>query len=291
MGKSDELSIQLKSWLTFFGIWMAEGFVKDKWAVSIAAHKQRVKDALNEVFDKYEWKIRKQKTHDGKRNAWNVCNKQLAKYLMPYSVGAVNKFFPDWVWDLNTKHARWLIHGMMLGDGHWMKNGTMRYDTSSKQLANDFQILCLHAGWATNIMLKDIAGTHPIINGVRYTRRANAWRLTIITKQTNPKVNKNKKVAAHDKMVPYKGKVYCCSVTSGVIYVRREKMPVFSGNSYSGQKGTAGYKPHRSDLPFTEKGLIPDIIFNPNAIGKNENLITYMPSYEHIGNDNSDSVD
>jgi len=47
---------------------------------------------------------------------------------------------------------------MECGDGHVMKNGTCRYDTSSTQLADDYQRLCLHAGWCCNKMLKYEAG-------------------------------------------------------------------------------------------------------------------------------------
>ena len=43
---------------------------------------------------------------------------------------------------------------MELGDGHVMKNGTIRYDTSSILLANDYQQLCLHAGYSANLYLK-----------------------------------------------------------------------------------------------------------------------------------------
>ncbi len=129
---------------------------------------------------------------------------------------------------------------MMLGDGHWMGSGhdigtgTMRYDTSSKQLADDFQRLCLHAGWSTNIALKNEKGYTNYIDERKVVCTVDAWRLTIVTKQNNPKVNKTKKM---DKMIEYDGKVYCCTVPSGVIYVRRNKTPIFSGNSIAGQKG------------------------------------------------------
>nr|URM62346.1 DNA directed RNA polymerase subunit 2 [Mimivirus sp.] len=120
---------------------------------------------------------------------------------------------------------------MMLGDGHWMKNGTMRYDTSSLKLANDFQRLCLHAGWSTNMTIKSKKGYTTYIEGRKVVSTTDAYRLTIITKQNNPKVNKT---AQQDKWIDYDDNVYCCTVSSGVIYVRRNGIPVFSGNSRAG---------------------------------------------------------
>lgn len=47
---------------------------------------------------------------------------------------------------------------------------------------------------------------------------------------------------------------------------------IFRGNAEGSlvqtQKGTVGTKYHRADFPFTEKGLVPDIIINPNCIPK-----------------------
>lgn len=39
-------------------------------------------------------------------------------------------------------------------------------------------------------------------------------------------------------------------------------------NSVQTQKGTIGFRPHRADMPYTESGLIPDMIINPNCIPK-----------------------
>lgn len=260
------LKMKMEHWLTLLGIFIAEGWVKDRWIVGIAAHKQRVKDALIPIIEKYDLACTHQITSDGMRNVWNINDKRLSKYLKPLSVGSINKFLPDWVWELDMGHARMLIHGLILGDGHYMKNGTRRYDTSSLLLANDFQRLCLHAGWSANRILRYKAGRKKIIAGRESTTNADAWRLTIVTAQNNPKVNKNKDKS--DKMIDYKGKVYCCTVPSGLIYVRRDLKPIFSGNSNNGQKGTIGQKLHRADMPYTEDGLQPDLIINPNCIAK-----------------------
>jgi len=77
-------------------------------------------------------------------------------------------------------------------------------------------------------------------------------------------VNEN---CRHDSWKEYDGKVYCCRVEGpGAVYVRRNKIPVWSGNSRHGQKGTMGMILNPEDMPQTSSGIIPDIIINPHAI-------------------------
>lgn len=280
--ETDDKIIPIHDWLIIFGVWMAEGCT---WDVSFATHKQRVKDELEPLCERIGLEIRKHKDdkNDMIRNAWCMIDKRFVNYIKPLSVESVNKSLPEWVWYLTPLQCQSLIYGMMLGDGHTMTNGTRRYDTSSSQLANDFQRLCLHAGYSTNISLKYKAGHETVIaNGYRkgevIRSTADAYRLTIIEKQNTPLVNKNITLSGenrHDSWVPYDGKVYCCRVQGpGAIYVRRNNVPSWSGNSRHGQKGTMGMILNPEDMPQTSSGIVPDIIINPHCLADDHEILT-----------------
>ena len=68
-----------------------------------------------------------------------------------------------------------------------------------------------------------------------------------------------------DKVIVYKNKD---NLRSCRVRIRKEKIPTV-GDKYSsrpGQKGMCGMVMKQSEMPFTENGIVPDMIINPHAI-------------------------
>lgn len=234
----EEKVVDMDAWLTFFGIWIGDEFASiiqdestDKksyqYRAEVSVNKQIVKDTLYSVLRKlgYDFNVYDEKI--------TFCNKQLCMYLKLLSNGATDKYLPDWTWKLSKNQSKKLIDALILGDGSFNEN-SIRYYTSSKKLRDDIMRLSLHAGLSANYSLKEKAGTKTIISD-DCIKTCDYYCIDINQTQNNPTANKkyDEKTTDdnHEQVYDYEGPVFCLEVPSEVFYVRREGLPVWTGNS------------------------------------------------------------
>jgi len=241
--------VEMKDWLIFFGIWIAEGCAKNNNIV-IAANKHRVQKAYNESVTNMGYDIYKTLSDDSdiviRQNGdkvqthnckYSINNKQLANYMKQFSVGSVNKFLPEWVWSLNKEQCRILLTALELGDGYTSKSNNRFYYTSSKKLCDDVTRVALHAGYSTNCRVPDgrKAGSSSLVSdGRTITTTEDNWVITIIKSKNEPEINhghRKQQNGQSEEWVHYKGKVACLSVRTGVFLCRQNGKPAWSGNS------------------------------------------------------------
>ena len=234
--------VDMTAWLTFFGIWYAEGWCNDNtnmekktYITTISVNKQRVKDALYPALTLLEYNY----YYNEDSEKCNINDIQLYKYMGPLSVGAINKTLPEWVWELSKSQCITLLESMVLGDGCYNNKNPNRiiYYTSSDKLADDVMRLALHCGWCCNkIVHHPIGNTTTKKDGEIITSTSICWRLGIIKNKCEPSINHGhtyEQDVQVERMYDYEGSVYCISVPNEVFYVRRDGKPVWTGNSRS----------------------------------------------------------
>ncbi len=218
-GKKDQLN-----WIERFKIaFQADGCYShpkrnhpDSIPVIFAFAKERKKERFKEILNNLGWEYSERVGCKEKGNR----KEQIVFYLrVPKEIKLTKDFSWVNVSDYSYLGARDFINEITLWDGHRRTdtNG-LRYDTTTPECADIVHAIGVLTGWRTN-------------TGVQQDRRNKSYkdihRVYIDPTKDYDNCGTKSNVL---KLIPYEGKVYCVTVPTGMVVVRRNGKAVISGN-------------------------------------------------------------
>ena len=231
----------MNAYLKLLAMFISDGWMDKRYTnssvIALSFGKQRKINILKETCEELGVKFRTlkyaRKECDGYDVKHYITDKDLGESLKYLSVGALNKYLPDFVWNLNKNQSKLLLETLISFDGSVGKTYTCYY-TSSKKLADDVSRLALHAGYSGNVNTEHVNGDKFMIYGRECNINSDRYSVRIIKSKNNPMINHSmskKQNGQEIKIINYKGVVSCVEVPSHVFYMRENGIPHWTGNS------------------------------------------------------------
>jgi thymidylate synthase ThyX len=179
------------------------------------------------------------------------------------------KRVPAMVGEWAPSAIRIFLEAMIEGDGttHRTFNHRVIY-TSSREMADDLQVLAIKAGWSANVRIDDRTGLErTLANGQRFRNLRPCHVVSLLTRRLTPLVNHNRNCAVgsrywneegyNDGFEYYDGSIHCVKVPNGLLFVRRKGKPVVSGNTHELVRHRPGTAVSQESLRFVRLDDIP----------------------------------
>jgi len=205
-------------WLRFLGAWMGDGSAYEakngNYVVKLAVVTKEKKRTY------FRWILENLGVtfQEGERG-FSFNSKDIVQYLLPYK-GAYNKHLPNEIKQLNADALKLVIDGMMHSDGNLE---TSTYVSCSEKLVDDFQEICLKAGFNCTKWSQ----TKPVFDSKDVTMHKARYSTANVTPcKLTPGKNFSK--------VSYAGMVYDITVDNHVFYSRRNGRASWTGNCWEG---------------------------------------------------------
>src|SRR5438445_179894 len=231
-----EIHMPVIPWLKFFGFWIAEGWVtksRSEYSVYLSNYSLKLLTQMRQILKTLGFNPLVAKDRNGYR--LRVRDVQLFDYLKRFS-GASNKFVPDNIKSLSPNLLRVFFEWYIRGDGHrYGRNRKgLSATTISVRLRDDLQEIALKLGMSAYFKLHRKKGTllSSLSGEKHYLQSEDSWTIYFIMKNEPVVIPSMIKDSNHiEKWGSYGGIVSCVSVPNKTVYVRRNGVPVWSGNS------------------------------------------------------------
>jgi len=231
--------IPIKPWLKFFGFWIAEGWTsEDKnshaYNICLSNRNNALLSEMKRILENFGYNVYWERKIN---NIIRVRNYQLFHYLKQFGKCS-DKFIPSEIKSLSKELLEIFFEYYIKGDGHrYGRTGKgLSATTSSICLRDDLQEIALKMGMSAYYKLDHKKGRPFYSPGHNYKRiykqRENTWAVYFIRHNLHTVIPSTIKKYHHtESWVNFKGKVFSVAVPNHVIYVRRNSIPVWCGNS------------------------------------------------------------
>lgn len=231
--------LPIRPWLKFFGFWIAEGWVTEDrkngaYAVCIANRDNKLLSEIKNILESFGYNVYwDKKINDTIR----IRDYQLFQYLKQFGK-SYDKFIPLEVKCLSIELLKIFFEYYIKGDGHiyGRTNEGLSATTISEKLRDDLQEIALKMGFSAYYKLGRKKGA-PILSlpkakAAGYEQSNDAWIVFFIRKNLHTTLPSTiKKYNYTESWIDFDGSVFCVNVPNHVIYIRRNGIPVWCGNS------------------------------------------------------------
>lgn len=209
--------VTFENFMKLFGIWVSEGCVtmtghRKIFVVSQSPH-SRYFSQIDGLFKALNVDYIKCKS--GNTVQFRIEDDDFYDFFKIFGKSE-DKFVPDSIKNASPDFLRVFLDWYIKGDGHVKRNGAVHFVSKSERLIDDLQEICVKLG-------------------IGCTKQNNRSYYRMETHRTKNGGNKwySKIMPRNYSLVSYKGMVYCVSVPSGLVLVRRKGRTAVSGNCMS----------------------------------------------------------
>ena len=225
---------RMDDWLEFLGWYVSEGNIykhktKKTWWISITQNNSKNPDKVEKIRGLLKRMGLPITLYSNEKFTFG--SRVIAEHLKEHcGDSALNKKVPSYVKDLTPRQIEIFLNSYNMGDGYILENETRRFNTISKQLADDIQELILKTSKYASISIRDSIGRTTWLDDHFVTTRHLDYLI----------IEYSKKHKSYDclintsdmQTIGYDGYIYCVTVDPfHTIYVRRNGKCMWSGNS------------------------------------------------------------
>jgi len=207
----------------FLGIYLAEGSVSKN---PHGGHQVVISGANSKKTKKIQ-RILNKTSLNWKRNkkGWHIYDKFLYQELVKYGK-SYEKYVPPEIKNADKESIKAFLDAYGVGDATVMRGGWRIFYTSSKRIADDIQELLLKIGRVGIIKERNRFNRKQWLKDHWVRQKHKAFEVIERINKIYSYLDKR-----NTKIVKYQGKVYCATVPSHIMYVRRKGKPYWCGNT------------------------------------------------------------